>query len=424
MIQMALTQHQEEKMNTGLGILSTGNRLLIKGSAGVGKTFLVDVLIDRFREMFRNNRTVLCSAPTNKAVAVLKGKIRPKNNLEFSTTHSALKLKRQINNKTGEVKFTPWFDERYPPLKGICLMIVDEASMINTEILEYIETYATMHHVKVVFLGDEKQLNPVGEIHSPVFHMNYPEIELTEIVRQGEGNPIIELSRNIKDIWKGRPQLINDTHGYTYTIDRQRIVNSLADVNGTDELKYLAWTNREVDNLNAVVRNKIYGNPNKVELGETLIFNAPYEDLFFTNEEMKVEELDIVTKKKMVRIKNNVVTKEYEEVPLELKLYMANDVVEIIHEDSMREWNNMVKQLKQNCFDKLLDWRTYFSFVESFADVKYNHAITVHKSQGSTYQKTIVNVRNLNMNRKKEEKDRLFYTAVTRASDLLILYNV
>lgn len=43
--------------------------------------------------------------------------------------------------------------------------------------------------------------------------------------------------------------------------------------------------------------------------------------------------------------------------------------------------------------------------------------------QGSTYEKVIVNVRDVNKNRNQVEKQRLLYTAVTRASELLILYN-
>lgn len=44
--------------------------------------------------------------------------------------------------------------------------------------------------------------------------------------------------------------------------------------------------------------------------------------------------------------------------------------------------------------------------------------------QGSTYKQAVVNVGNLNYNKNASEKERLFYTAVTRASDLLILGNV
>lgn len=34
---MGLTPHQSEKLEDGLEILNKGNRLLVKGSAGVGK---------------------------------------------------------------------------------------------------------------------------------------------------------------------------------------------------------------------------------------------------------------------------------------------------------------------------------------------------------------------------------------------------
>lgn len=44
--------------------------------------------------------------------------------------------------------------------------------------------------------------------------------------------------------------------------------------------------------------------------------------------------------------------------------------------------------------------------------------------QGSTYKQVIVNIRNLNINRNSKELLRLLYTAITRASELLILYKV
>lgn len=213
-------------------------------------------------------------------------------------------------------------------------------------------------------------------------------------------------------------------HGFTFTTDRQRIIKALAHVNGTDELKYLAWTNREVDNMNFMVRKEIYGNPNKIELGESLIFNAPYEEDYFTNQEIKVEKLNVLEKSFDIRVKSNKVTDTYETENYKFKVYEINGSILALHEDSDKLWDTLKKKLLTNVKQKLLEWVDYYSFVELLADLKYNHAITVHKSQGSTYEKTIVNVRNLNMNKRDVEKERLFYTAITRASKMLILYNV
>ena len=426
---MALTEHQELKLNEGIVILETSNRLLVKGSAGVGKTFLANELIKRLRSIYgQGYKRAICSAPTNKAVAVIKDKVTPHQDLDFATVHKTMKMKRNIDNKTGDVSFEPWFNEKYPPLKGIYLMVIDEASMLNKALMEYIEIYADRFNVKVVFLGDEKQLNPVGETSSMVFESNYPEIELTEIIRQGEGNPIIDLSRNIGNIW-GKTEKINmgfdgKRLGFTYSYDRDKIISRLADVNGTDEMKYLAWTNRQVDNLNFHVRQKIYGEPNKIELGETLVFNSPYGDDFFTNEEILVDDLNIIKKKIDVITHNNPITGEFQSKEVEISMYMINDSVKVIHEESDKLFTIILKDLKSNCFKKVLDWKTYFKFVESFGDMKYNHAITVHKSQGSTYKDTIIDVKNMALNSNPTEKQRLFYTGITRASDLLILYNV
>jgi exodeoxyribonuclease-5 len=391
------------------------------------------------------DKRINCSAPTNKAVAVLKGKVDELSNLDFVTTHSALKLKRHINFKTGDISFQPSFDKKYPPLKTTGLFVVDEASMLSQSLVDYIEEYATVYNVKVIFIGDEKQLNPVNEEHSPVFHQGYPEVELTEIIRQGNGNPIIDLSRNLPSIGKGISMTNTEmTEGYVYSNNKPKVIEELARVNGTDELKYLAWTNKEVDTMNFLVRRAIYGNPKKIEVGETLVFNAPYKELYFTNEEMKVKEAIVREKdfqfvsNKMGEINPGIGDDPYFGT-IKLKYYSVNpgktgefdlfteqnivDRIIVIHEDSEKDYKKIVKLLKDKAKIADIDWKDYYQFVEQFADLKYNHAITVHKSQGSTYKQAIVNVKNLNMNRNKIEKNRLLYTAITRASELLILYN-
>lgn len=431
-----LTLHQQEALDDGIKLLLRYKRLLIKGSAGVGKTYGANYLEQMITTRLGPQSTYI-SAPTHKALSILRQKIDTTNrdHINFITAHSAMKLKRHIDYRTGNISFKPNFNPNYPPLQGIKCMFIDEGSMLNTVLIQYIEKYALENDCYVVFLGDEKQINPIGELNSPVFYQGYPEIEFKEIIRQGAGSPIIDLSRNLDWIKLKQDKFITEGNkylGYTHTKDRERIIKSLAEVNGTDDLKYLAWTNKEVDNINFFVRKTIYTKPNKLEIGESVIFNSPYAQYYYTNEEMKIEEYDCV-KYKCNYLVSDSGKGEYETI--ELKVYAINPEqgarinqkappgVLVIHEDSEVQYMKLVKRLKSLCRDHEISWPDYYGFIEQFADLKYNHALTVHKSQGSTFTKTIVNVNNIKLNKKQVERERLIYTAITRAADVLVLYN-
>lgn len=374
-----LTNHQKTILYKSIDILHFSNRLLIKGSAGTGKTYLVNALL----KQIGSNKHILCTAPTNKALSVLKNKVDVAHNIEFATTHSALKLKRFINYNDGTVSFKPSYSDKNLPLKGINILVVDEASMVNSEMLSYIEEHSKIQDTKVIFLGDSKQLNPVGEEESPVFIVNYPTVELTEIVRQGLGNPIIEMSRNLSLIYSKKDNRISEG-GYIYSNDREKVIETLASVNGTDDLKYLAWTNKEVDTINSLVRKRIYGVPKKVELGESIILNAPYNENF-TNEEITIKTLDVVEKNFNYFNKegSKITDPESEDAIIrfiKLKHYIVNGYMLIIHEDSEKDFDELKKKLKAKAKLAEISWKDYYEFVEQFADFKYNHAITVHKS--------------------------------------------
>ena len=410
-----LTPHQEEKLNDVYSAIVDGRkRIVLSGSAGVGKTTLVNFLIDAVEF----NGLIYIAAPTHKALSVLKNKIEyeeEEGSVSFCTVHKGLKLKMQIDKRTGKKFFVQKHARNDPPFYKCDLLIIDEASMLSQKMLDLLKQY----DFPIIFLGDEKQINPVKEVDSPVFHQNWYTVTLTEIIRQAGGNPIIEVSRNLPSIWKREANLIGENldEGYLYTADRQKIVHKLAEVNGTDKMKYLAWTNEEVDTINFSVRQHIYGNPAYIEQGEVLVLNARYvitpKEILHNNFELLVE-----------TIEETVETFYCGKASFEYKVYLINDKVYAIQEDFIGLHKQNMRTIKAMAINKAISWREHYAFEEQFLDFKYNHAITVHKSQGSTYQDVIINIPDIMRNKKKEERDRLLYTAVTRASKLVIFYNV
>lgn len=443
-----LTEHQNTVMLGVLNALKNGEkRIVLKGSAGVGKTFLVQYLIKEYRKI-RNHGRVMITAPTNRAVAVLMEKQpSPPYYMEFLTIHKALFLKRFIDDKTGVVSFKPDYNpSKERPFQGASLVIVDEASMLNSELLYYME--APEHRfIPMIFLGDSKQLNPVGEQDSPIFlrpaqsdsivkiqlgsgkivdHRtpHYVEFELTEIVRQGKDNPIIHLSYHLPMI-----SLLEDKYngeeGYYYTSDFQSCIDMIK--NNVDGIRYLAWTNAEVNSVNRIVRNQIYLNPNKVELGETIIFAEPYEGSvtnYWTNYELEIKELEVKTTKFVPLFRFRYDDDGTQEITIERELtyYWINKDVRIIHESSMTDFMDVLKQLKH--LTKFgLSWKAYFSFSEQFAKFGYRYALTVHKSQGGTFNTVIINMKDVNRNKNIPERNRLWYTGLTRASKKAVIFN-
>lgn len=61
-------------------------------------------------------------------------------------------------------------------------------------------------------------------------------------------------------------------------------------------------------------------------------------------------------------------------------------------------------------------------YTTALMEVDYGYALTVHKSQGSTYGSVYCELDDINKNRKLKERERLIYTALTRTSEKLYIY--
>lgn len=355
---------------------------LLKGSAGVGKTTVVGEFCNR-------NKNVLLTAPTHKAVQVLRGKTKSR----CKTIHSFLKLKRQLVGGKYEYVFDQ--DEDFD---DISILVVDEASMINSQLLEWIMVCANVCNFRVVFVGDEKQLNPVKENDSPVFHQSFEEFELTEIIRHQ--NDIIDLSRNLEWLYEKR-----NGNNFEWFKGNEIPLDMLIESNGTDKAKFITWSNKLVELVNKEVRNRIYHDPGQFEIGETILMKEPFKDLYKNNEEIKIETL-----KYMTHFFNDA------DIPYpDLQCFIINGDLMVLNLEDENKYKQNVDDLLQKAKLKIVNWKTYYKYLESFGKYQYNHAVTVHKSQGSTYEYSFVNISEILRNPNIVERDRMLYTAITRA---------
>jgi hypothetical protein len=432
---------------------------VLKGWAGTGKTFCMSVLIRYILEvMHKNNKwyKVAVTGPTNKSVRVIKKASSISNSrVVFQTIHKLLGLTERITHD-GQQEFVA--DKGFTPqINSISLLIIDEVSMLNDELFEEILLYRDK--IKIICMGDPAQIPPVGKPDCIPFREELAEkyridtLDLKKIMRQKEGNPIIESSIKIRTNIGAYhspvdpiTNLLENGEGIEF-IDisdknvRAEFPNILTKYfkseefeNDSEYTKIIAWRNKTVSTMNDLVRRIIFGDESlesKILPKEKLIANNPIirdkSVLFTTNEEFTVESY---------KVKEHECTFPYLDVlDVTLKYYQTVvkyydddedafkfSMIKILHEDSQSAFDMISSNLKKYAIrigGKDKSWIKYYDFLRSFDDVSYAYSITAHKSQGSTYKYSFVFEDDIDLNNDVVERNRIKYTAYTRASKKL-----
>lgn len=386
--------------------------IILKGYAGTGKTYLIGMLIEHY--ILSSFKRIAVLAPTNQAVEVVRKKLPENKRLSLQTIHSYLKLKRKIT-RNGKMIFVKDNRNRDNEVEKVDLIIVDEASMIDKHLYDLLSKLNCI----TVYIGDPAQIPPIGE-SSSIPMSKQADVMLDEIIRQAQGSPIIERSmlvRNGQSLTKhlsqeGKDCIINPSEIDNYLV---KFFNSEEFEKDAHYVKVLAWTNKVVDNYNSRIRYLLYGDINKITKGEKLVAAAPIainnegqEDFIKNNTELEVISYTVKYKK----IKGQTIKYYYATVK---DIYETSYDIKIIHEDSESTFDTILKSIKKDAikYHSKQMWVDYYSIKESFAQVKYNYALTCHKSQGSTYNNVIIDYNDVSRNR----DNRLLYTAITRASE-------
>lgn len=396
---------------------------LLTGYAGTGKTTLLQALLKRLREK-GDRRRVVFTAFSNKATKVLE-RMAAQWELEIDcmTCCKLLGLRPEIDSASGKQVFKPDPDsenhiDRYQ------LVVVDEASMINEE-LWYLLTFSVsdlLKRIQLLFVGDVAQLPPIGESESRVFTQVYQRSDLTDVVRFGGAIALLaESIRNQLDSAQ-LPNFVtaangDRTEGVIVTARREwerllvRAFQSESYQKDPDYVRAVAYTNRRVDGLNRMVRDALHGQgqPRFVE-GDRLVASTPYvigdSVILQTSSECEVLKVG-----------------EGKEGPWHVWL------LNVFTDDNRFRSLSVLHELSQPDYARLLGlyaqekrWQEFWDLKNAFADLNYAYCLTIHKSQGSTFQNVFVDVPNALINRNIRERNQLLYVATTRAARRLFLY--
>lgn len=150
--------------------------LIITGGPGTGKSTITNAILQISEKI---TKKILLAAPTGRAAKRMSEITRRR----ASTIHSLL-----------EMDFTHGGFKRGKDNPLLCdLIIIDEASMIDTQLMNHL-LKAIPSHARVIFVGDIDQLPSVGPgnvLRDMIDSEKVPVVRLTEIFRQAKGSHII-----------------------------------------------------------------------------------------------------------------------------------------------------------------------------------------------------------------------------------------
>lgn len=423
--------------------------MTLGGHAGTGKTTLLRFVIQEYLERveqgadgspfetpaYGRNPAIL-TAPTNKATKVLRSTLAEADiKAPCFTIHKANGLALADDK---EEKYLVRREDGGNELGGVELLIVDEASMIGESLFELIADRVCGRGIKVLFSGDPYQLPPVKDGKAQAFDSERVprQVWLREIVRQASDNPIIALGDYFRRRIDGEnPRLptksnpATDDEGVFYLPAGPFYARMLEDVKANHEdnpgmFRGVAWRNVTVNDLARRAREAIYGVdvPRFVE-GERVFTAKPFGEMH-TDQEATVVQVH--------ETQPHPGFPEFLAIPVEIKTdsgllqigFSPVDSEAVAGEEGrLRKaaYKAQAKARKSGAWgDKDREraaWKRMHAFIDSFVDLRSVHAITTHRSQGSTFDSVYVDAQDIRHAGRGREtfKFRLLYVAVTRA---------
>jgi exodeoxyribonuclease-5 len=392
-------------------------------------------------------------APTHKAVGVLRHHLalaRLQPTWFPSTLHRLLRLKLKRERDRERCQET---GQTAQSLENLALVLIDEASMVDGELLEITLRCAHPYRTRLVFVGDPAQLPPVGEERSPVFALaRARRVALTRVVRHG--GPVLRLAGGLRDgsLPCRRPPVlapIRSSGGSVCLLERadwlaaaQAGLRRSAEADDPDLARILCYTNRSLERLVPIARRALHGamaDQLPVLPGEVLITRSAVMAPACREGDAAAEEPDLLlgsNRELVVRdvrpercdladfgveasfgapvIDTLTATVEAGAAQLNLRLSPPIGTAARASLDGVLEGLRQQARAADKREGKAL-WRRFFLVRDAFACLGPAAVLTVHRSQGSTFGDVYID-EDVFWPQDPLLRRRLVYVAVSRAS--------
>ena len=425
---------------------------VLTGYAGTGKTSLVSALIQSAPAL--KIKTVLL-APTGRAAKVLSGysgqpayTIHKKIYQTYMASDGMMRMARAINKHS------------------YTLFIVDEASMIGLSdgmagrrslLEDLIDCVTEGNHCRLMLIGDNAQLPPVGSSESPALDLEYLRTfshlklhhgSLTEVVRQQRHSGVLHnatlLRQRIERFAEGE-ELEDPLFDIEGCDDIQRL--SGADLTETLNMEYggdhveqvviVTRSNKRANLFNQQIRNRILFKEEEVNAGDYLMvvknnyywLDAESEMGFIANGDI-IELLSVRNHQELYGFHFVDATLRFVDypgvAPVDCKL-----LLETLHSDApsltSEEADRLFESVAEDYADipskaerlRAIRQNPYYNALQ----IKFSYALTCHKTQGGQWDTVIVDQGYLTDDMLGREYLRWLYTAITRATQKVYLLN-
>ena len=434
--------------------------MILRGSAGTGKTTLSGAIVRTLKEI---RQKVMLLAPTGRAAKVFS----LNSGSPAYTIHRRIYREKSFSGVEGQFNLN---DNLYTDT----LFMVDEASMIANMGLggmsfgsgclldDLVHFVYQGRNDRLLLIGDKAQLPPVGEEESPALHaamlegygLKVYECDLNEVLRQSEESGILYNATMIRqmithDDITQLPKIRFVGYSDIKPMPGAELIEALADSYhhvGLDDTIVVTRSNKRANIFNQGIRNMVLDREEELSQGDILMIvkNNYYwmEEERKSNNKLQSNEIPAFLangdRAKVLKVRRRIELygfrfatlllqfPDYDNYELEATVLLdtlTSEAPALTHEQQ----EQLFHQIEEDYQDiplkadrmKAIRQDQFFNALQ----VKFAYAVTCHKAQGGQWAHVYVDQGYMTDDMLNPDYIHWLYTAFTRATEMLYLVN-